>query len=194
MAGVTDWRRRLPALLQFAQVVAASQAAGAYEPQMMPAHQAAALAGRLARLGRMSKAAPEGALAKRVSGLPAGHKPAEPITLQKWLGVANLGVSALGMAGGLKSVRRAIGMANRGVLRTGRRMGSAYMKPKMADGMRAGFSGWGKFRRNPGRAALSVGRDVYNNRGATMFGLGTAAGAAYADSQKPPRQPRQPQN
>jgi hypothetical protein len=193
MAGGTDWRRRLPALLEFARVVAASQAAGAYEPQMMPAHQAAALAGRLARLARMNKAVSPGGLEKRLAKLPVTQS-AEPITLQKWLGVANLGVSALGMAGGLKSVGRAIGMANRGVLRTGRRMGSASMKPKMADGMRTGFSGWGKFRRNPGRAALSMGRDIYDNRGAAMFGIGTGVGQFYEASQKPPRQPRQPQN
>jgi len=187
MASGATWQRRLPSLMRFARVVAASQAAGSYEPQMMPAHKAVDLAGRLTRLSAMRKAVAVGGLAKSAPAVPALiFRPAEPITLQKWLGAAaNVAAFALPMAAGTARGQRAISWAGRKVMSGGQSVGRAFggksPRPRMQDGKRSGMSGFSKFRRNPGRAVMATNRGIYNNRGSILLGTGTAIGGYEAD-------------
>ena len=188
MAAGATWQRRLPALMRVARVVAASQAAGAYEPQMIPAHKAVDLAGRLTRLAAMRKATPVEGLAKRDTPPDPAliFRPAEPITLQKWLGAAaNIAAFALPMAAGTARGQRAMSWAGRKVMGAGQSVGRAFggkaPRPRMQDGMRSGMSGFSKFRRNPARAAMALNRGIYNNRGSTLLGTGTAIGSYEAD-------------
>jgi len=193
------WVRRMPAVLHLARVIASAKDAGSFDPQMMPAHQAAAMAGRVARFARMQKAQPVGPLAK-----------AAPVSVHDWLddaplrkaiplmAAANVASMVLPAAASSRWGRRAMSWGVRNTLRAGRAFGrmtgGAARAPRtvMAPGptlggagngvkLRAGRSTWGKFRRNPGRAGLALNRGIYNNRGSVALAAGGALGGYEAD-------------
>lgn len=171
-----DWHRRLPAVLHLAQVISAAKDAGSYEPQMMPVHHAARLATRVARFARMQKATP--ATARDWLGEPELQKTFPLVA------AANIAATVGPMIAQTRWGQRALSWGARSALSLGRKVGlvsGGAARATRAASAGAGVSGWTKFRRNPGRAALGVSRHVGTNRGSYGLALGSALGGYEAD-------------